>query len=128
MFDLGRCISAILASRLRNPGSSQYHDFRSALKYVSLLVDFSLMAQYHSHGPNTLVYMERYLQTFYQTKDMFLELRTLKATRVEANRQDRDLWELMANQRANEARQNTAAKGFRQVGQETLKGPIRWRI
>jgi len=43
MRNLGRCISAILASALLNLHSSQYHDFKSALKCVSGLVDFSLM-------------------------------------------------------------------------------------
>jgi len=86
MRNLGYCISAVLASALRNPDTSQYHNFKSALKCVSALVDFSLMAQYLSHTPDTLVYMERYLQTFHRTKDIFLEYRTWKATRVEANR------------------------------------------
>ena len=49
MHNLGRCISAVLVSALRNPNSSQYHDIKSALKCVSTLVDFSLMAQYRSH-------------------------------------------------------------------------------
>jgi len=79
MHNLGRCISAVLASALRNPYSSQYHDFKSALKCVSALVDFSLMAQYRSHTPDTLSYMESYLQTSHWTKDIFLEFRTSKA-------------------------------------------------
>jgi len=65
--------------------------------------------------------MERYLQTFHQTKDIFLEFRTSKVTYAEANRQDRDLRELMSNQRANEARHNTAAKRRWQVDQERLE-------
>ena len=121
MRNLGRCISAVLASALRNPDSSQYHDFKSALKCVSALVDFPLIAQYCSHTPDTLVYMERYLQTFHRTKDILLVFRTSKATRAEANRQDRDQRELMANQRANEACHNTAAKRRRQVDQERLE-------
>jgi len=82
MRNLGCCISAVLASALRNPDSSQYHDFKSALKCVSVLVDFSLMAQYRSHTPDTLSYMESYLQIFHRTKDIFLEFRTSKATRT----------------------------------------------
>jgi len=58
MRNLGRCISGILASALRNPDSSPYYHFKSALKCVSALVDFSLMAQYRSHTPDTLSYME----------------------------------------------------------------------
>jgi len=96
------CISAVLASALRNPASSQHHYFLIALKYVSGLVDFSLMAQYHSHTPNTLSYLERFLLTFHQTKDIFLEFRTLKASRAEGNGQVQELRELMANELAHE--------------------------
>ena len=126
MRNLGRCISAVLVSALRNPDSSQYHDFKSALKCVSALVDFSIMAQYRSHKPDTLVYMERYLQTFHLTKDIFLEFGTLKATDAEANRQDRDLRELIANQRTNEAHHDTAAKRRWQVDQERLERANQW--
>jgi len=103
-------ISAVLVSTLRNPDSFQYHDFKSTLNCVSALVNLSLMTQYRSDTPDTLVYMERYLQTFHRTKDIVLEFRTSKATHTEASLQDRDLGELMANQCANEARHNSAAK------------------
>jgi len=65
--------------------------------------------------------MERYLQTFHRTKDIFLEFCTSKATRAVANPQDRDLRELIANQRANEARHNTATERRQQVHQERLE-------
>jgi len=115
MPNLGRCILAELASALGNPESSQYDDFTSPLKCVRVLLDLSLMAQYRSHTPYQPAYMESYLQTFQRTKDIFLEFRISKATRPEANRQYRDLREPMANQRANEARHNTAAKHRHQV-------------
>jgi len=121
MRNLGSGLGAILGSALRNADSSQHHNFQSDLKFVSRVVDFSLMAQSSSHRPDTHVYMEMYLQIFHWTKDIFLEFRTLQITRAEANRQDRDLRELSANQRANEARHNTAAKSRRQVDQERLE-------
>jgi len=121
MRNLGRCISAVLASALQNPDSSQYHDFKSALVCVCALGDLSLMAQYCSHTPDTLVYMERYLQTFHLIKDIFLEFCRSKATRAEANRQDRNLQEQIPNPGAKEARHNTAAKRRRQVDQEMLE-------
>jgi len=96
-------------SALRNPDSSQHQDFNIALKCVGTLVDFSLMTQYRSHTPDTLAYMERYLQTFHQTKDIFLEFRTSKSTRAEVNRQDWELRRLMANQIAQEAHCNKPA-------------------
>ena len=76
MCNLGRWISAVLASGLRNPESSQQQDFNSLLKCVSAAVDFSLMAQLRSHTPDTLVYIESYLQTFHRRKNIFLEFRT----------------------------------------------------
>jgi len=104
MRNLGHCISALLASALRNPDGSQYLHFKSPLKCVSALVDFSLMAQYRSHTPDTLSYMESYLQTFHRTKDIFLEFHTSKATRAQPNCQDQELRELMADQHAKEVR------------------------
>jgi len=121
--ELGHCISAVLGSVLRNPDSSQYHDFKGPLNSVGTLVDFSLIVQYHSHTSHTLVYMERYLQTFHWTKDIVLVFRILKTTLAEGNCQDRDPRELMANQCANEACHYTAAKRRRQVDPERLKRP-----
>ena len=115
MRNLGLCISVVVASALRNPDSSQHHYFQIALKCVSALVDCSLMAQYRSHTPDTLSYPERYLLTFHQTKDIFLEFRTSKATHTEANRQDRELRELIANDRPHEIRRTSAAKRHRQA-------------
>jgi len=97
MRNLGRGISAVLASVLRNPDSFQYHDFKNRLKSLSALVDFSLMAQYRSPTPDTLSYMESYMQTFHRTKDIFLQYRTLKATRTRAAGQDWELRELMVD-------------------------------
>ena len=93
MRNLSPCITAILASVLRNLDSSQFQDFKTALKCISALVDLTLMAQYRCHTPDTLSYMESYLQTFHQRKDIFLVFRTSKATRAQANRQDRELRE-----------------------------------
>jgi len=121
MPNLGRCISAVLASALRNLDSSQYHHFKSALRCVSALVDFSLMAQYRSHTPDTHSYMESYLQTFHRTKDIILEFRTSKATRTRADRQDWEIRELMADQRAKEVHHRTIANHGRQADQERFE-------
>ena len=68
------------------------------------------MTQYCSHRQDTLAYMERYRQTFYQTKDSFLEFRTSKYTRTEGNLQDRDERRLMANQIAPGAHHISASR------------------
>jgi len=119
--NLSRCISAELASALRNPDSSQYQDFKSTLKSVSALMGFILMAQYRSHTPDTLSYMESYLQTFHRTNVIFLEFSTSKATRARANRQDRELRELMADQRAKEVRHRTVANRCWLADQERVE-------
>jgi len=121
MRNLSRCISAVLACALRNPDCSQDQDFPSALKCVSALVDFTLMAQYCSHTPDTLCYMESYLQTFHRTKVIFFELRTSKATRAQGNRQDRELRELMPNQGAEEVRHITVCNRHRPADQERVE-------
>ena len=121
MRTLGRCISAVSGSALRNPEGSQHQDFNIALKCVGALVDFTLMTQYRSHTPDTLAYMESYLQTFHQTKEVFLEFRTSKSTRTEVNRQDRELRRLMANQIPQEAHQISAAQRGRQADQNRLQ-------
>ena len=121
MRNLGRCMSAVLTSALRNPDSSQYQDFNIALKCIGALVDFSLMTQYRSHTPDTPAYIEGYLQTFHQTKDIFLEFRTSKCTRAEVNLQDRELRRLMANQIAQEAHHISAAQPPRQADQNRLQ-------
>jgi len=121
MLNLGRCISAVLASALRNPDSSQYQDFKRALKCGTALVDFSLMAQYRSHTSDTLSYMESYLQTFNLTKDIFLDFRTSQGTRAQANRQDRELRELMGQQPAQEVHHRTLANRCRLADQERVE-------
>jgi len=121
MRNLGRCIPAVLVSTLRNPDSSQHQDFLITWKYVSALVDFSLMAQYHSHTPHTLSYLEWYLLTFHEETNIFLEFRTLKATLAEANYQDPESPELIANEPADEIGCTSAAKRCRQADQERLQ-------
>src|SRR5205807_2995770 len=71
MRNLSRCITAVLAAALRDPDSSQQLPFKRALQCDSALIDFSLMALYRSHTPETLSYMEKYLLLFHQTKDVF---------------------------------------------------------
>ena len=74
-----------IGSAMRNLDSSQHQDFNIALKCTGVLVDNSLMTQYHSHTLETLAYMERYQQTFHQTKDIFLKFRTSKSIQAKVN-------------------------------------------
>ena len=54
MPNCGCGILAVLPSALQNLVRSLYHDFQSALKWVTALLDFTLMAQYGSHTPDIL--------------------------------------------------------------------------
>ena len=126
MRNLGRCILAVLASILRNPDSCQHQDFNIGLKCVGTLVDFSLLSQYQSHTPDTLAHMERYLQTFHQTKDIFLELRTSKSIRAVVNRHYREFRRLMAIQIAQEDHHISAAQSRWHADQNRLQR-VNWR-
>jgi len=53
--------------------------------------------------------MESYLQIFHQTKDICLEFRSSKASSAQANLQDRELREVIADQRAKEVRHRSVA-------------------
>jgi hypothetical protein len=75
---LGRAILAALAASLGTPLIIQQQPFHQALQCVRNLVDFHLMAQYRSHTPETLHYMDTYLNKFHQTKNVFLEFRVSK--------------------------------------------------
>jgi len=78
MRNLGRYLLAVLAGVLRQPDSMQVQLFRRGLTCVRALLDFTLMAQYRSHTPETISYMAEYATQFHVTKYIFLEFRISK--------------------------------------------------
>jgi len=126
MPNLGGCIEAVLGSALRNPDSSQYYDLKRALKSVSTLVDFTRIAEYRSDTPDIVSYMERYPQIFHRTKVILLEFRTLKATRAQANHQDRELMGLIADQHEKEFHHTTIANHRWLAAQESVQRSDQW--
>jgi hypothetical protein len=80
MRNLGRVILCAFAASLGPPPASQRStgNWPKALCCVRSLVDFHLMAQYQSHTPETLNFMDKYLTEFHQTKEVFLEFRASK--------------------------------------------------
>ena len=76
---------------LRQPNSMQVLPFKRALCCIRALVNFNMMAQYRSHTPATLAYMEQYLNHFHQMKDIFLEYRVSKRTWAKVDEQRREL-------------------------------------
>ena len=126
MRNLGRCISAVFASALRNPDGSQQLPFKGALKFLSSLMDFTLMAQYRSHMLETLGYMEMYLRTFHRTKDIFLEFRTTKAIRVQEEPVDRELRERIANADRTIGAAGSALNRCRQLDEARIERANQW--
>ena len=84
------------------------------------------MAQYRSHTPGTLEYMETYLQTFHRTKDIFLEFRTTKDTRAQAERQNRELREQIANADRSAGAAGLAPNRRQQMGEAQIERANLW--
>jgi len=91
MRNLGRCILGVLAVALRQPGGAQAIPFKRALRCVRALVDFNIMAQYRSYSPDTIAYMEQYLDQFHRMKDIFLEFRVTKRTQAKVDKQRKEI-------------------------------------
>ena len=85
MRNLGRCLLGVLGVALRQPDSTQVQPFRCALTCVRSLLDFTMVAQYRSHTPETISYMEKYATQFDETKDIFLEFGISKRTQEKAD-------------------------------------------
>jgi len=73
MRNLGRCLFGVLAVAPRQPDSRHVIAFKHALDCVRALVNFNMMAQYQSHTPEMIAYMEEYFNRFHRMKDIFLE-------------------------------------------------------
>jgi len=73
MRNLGHCILGVLAVALRQPGGAQAIPVKRALRCVRALVDFNMVGEYRSHTPDTIAYMEEYLEQFHRMKYIFLE-------------------------------------------------------
>ena len=65
--------------------------FKRALRCVRALVDFNMMAQYRSHTPDTIAYMEEYLDQFHRMNDIFLEFRVTKRTQAKVDKQRKEI-------------------------------------
>ena len=76
---------------LRQPGGAQAIPFKPALRCVRALIDFNMIAQYRSHTPDTIAYMEEYLDQFHRMKDIFLEFRVTKRTQAKVDKQRKEI-------------------------------------
>ena len=76
---------------LRQPGGAQAIPFKRALRCVRALVHFNMIAQYRSHTPDNIAYMEDYLDQFHKMKDIFLEFRVTKRTQAKVDKQRKEI-------------------------------------
>jgi len=91
MRNLRRCLLGVLAVALRQPDSTQVQPFRPALTCVRSLLDFTIMAQYRSHTPESISYMEECPTQFHETKDIICEFRISKRTQETADELRKEL-------------------------------------
>ena len=91
MRNVGHCILGVLAVALRQPGGAQAIPFKSALGYLRALINFNIMAPYRSHTPDTIAYMEDYLDQSHRMKDIFLEFRVTKGTQARVDKQRKEI-------------------------------------
>jgi len=91
MRNLGPCILGVLAVALGQPGDTEAIPFKRALRCVRALVDFNMMAQYRSHTPDTIAYMEEYLDQFHRMKDIFSEFGVTKRKQAKVDKQRKEI-------------------------------------
>jgi len=91
MRNLGHCLLGVLAVPLRQPDSMQVQPCTRALACLMSLLDFTMMAPYRSHTPETISYMEDYATQFHEMKDIFLEFRRPKRTQEKADELRKEL-------------------------------------
>jgi len=89
--NLERCLLRVLAVALLLPDRQQVIPFKHALDYFWALVDFNMMVQYQSHTPETIAYMEEYLDRFHMMKDIFLEFQVSKRTQAKIDKERKEL-------------------------------------
>ena len=89
--NLGHCLLGVLAVILRQPDSTQAIPFKRALACVRALIDLNMMLQYRSHTPDTITYIEDYLDQFHLMKDIFLEFRVSKRTQTKIDKQRKEI-------------------------------------
>jgi len=73
MRNLVWCPLGVVAVALRLPDIRQVIPFKHPLDCVQTLGNFNMMGQYRIHTPETIAYMEEYLDRFHRMKDIFFE-------------------------------------------------------
>jgi len=99
MRNLGGCLLGVLAVALSQPDRTQVQPFRCAVTSLRSLLDFTMMAQYRSHTPETISNMKEYATQFHWTKDIFLEFHISKWTQENADEFCKDLCRQRAKMR-----------------------------
>jgi hypothetical protein len=84
MRNFGKVILGTFTAALRRNADQkhatpfQIQEFNKAIRCVRSITDFYLMTQYDSHTDQTISYLQEYLRTFHETKNVFLRFRAGK--------------------------------------------------
>ncbi|KAL0630484.1 hypothetical protein Q9L58_010669, partial [Maublancomyces gigas] len=121
MRNLGRFLLGALMIALRKPSALEGWAFKHALTCVQALLDFHLMAQYQSHTAEILTYMESYLQSFHNHKDIFLEFRKSKKAKAKATAADKFLRQVQTNAASTAVKPLQASKNRKVAAEDKLE-------
>jgi len=84
------------------------------------------MTQYHSHTPGDTQLHGTVSPDLSQTREIFLEFHTTKAVRAQAERQDRELRERIANAERTAVGAGSAPKRRRPLGEARIERDNQW--
>jgi len=99
--------------------AGQEQDFRKAITCARYLTDFALLSQYRSHTDSTIGYMEKYMQQFHKTKDVFLRYRAGKVAKAKADMVSKGLnTQTTAHRLEEKANRCTAAQKARALAED----------
>lgn len=93
MRNLGRIVLGAFAAALRDPPKALKTSFAMAMKSVHSFIEFHLMVQYTMHIIQTLNYMDSYWKDFHNHRDIFLEFRAYKRTKLAVKERQKALQE-----------------------------------
>ena len=98
MRGVNRVLLACFTAALRNPAADApwllaqaQVAAKKAIRYVQYLTDFCPMVQFPSYTPQTIGYMDQYLQKFQDSVQVFREFRAMKKDRQDAKEAFREL-------------------------------------
>jgi hypothetical protein len=115
MRNLGRIVLAAFTTALRAPTDAQRQPFRAAIRCVTAVIDFHLLAQYKTHTETTLKYMHESLKAFHEEKSIFQEFRVGKRAKKGIDKSVAELASIQAAETVARKRSGESATKRRRV-------------